>query len=123
MNPFRSLPHPAKGLEPVKEVYLEKLMDLTIIENLSFTLVKMLNPVETRVPDLLRKTLLYLATLYVSHKCTRSLLSADILLKRVRHKLYTALSHPLMGSLVVYPKNQVSTSIFIKEEVAERRMM
>jgi hypothetical protein len=52
MNPFRSLPDPAKGLKPVKEMYLEELMDLVVVIKLSTTLLKMLNPVETRVLNL-----------------------------------------------------------------------
>jgi hypothetical protein len=92
MNPFRSLPYPAKGFKPVKEMYLEELMDLVVVVKQSTTLLKMLNPVEACILDLWRKTLLYSTILYVSHKRTRSLLSANILLERGRHKSYTALS-------------------------------
>lgn len=55
-------------------------MDFVVIVKLSITLLEMLNPVETCVPDLWRKTLLYSSTLYISHECSRSLLSADVLL-------------------------------------------
>jgi hypothetical protein len=75
----------------VKEMYLEKLIDFVAVAKLSATLLKMLNPVETCVPDLWRKTILYSTTLYVCHKCTRSLLSANILPERVRHKPDTAI--------------------------------
>jgi hypothetical protein len=62
----------------VKEMHFEELMDFVIIARLNITLLKMLNPVEACVPDLWRKTLLYSTTLYVSHKCSRSHLSANI---------------------------------------------
>ena len=91
MNSFRDLPNPPKGLKPVKKMLLQELMYLVVIVKLSITLLEMLNPVETCVPDVWRKTLLYATTLYVSDKCTRSFLSADILLKRCGHKLYTAI--------------------------------
>ena len=50
------------------------------------TFLKMVNLVEARVLKLWRKTLCYLNMLYLNYKCTRSLLSTNILLKRVRHK-------------------------------------
>lgn len=43
-NPFYSLPHPAKGLKTVKEIYLKEPMDLVIIVKVNITLLKMLNP-------------------------------------------------------------------------------
>jgi hypothetical protein len=49
MNPFRSLPHLAKSLKPVKEMYLEELMDVVVVTKLSTTLLEMLNLVETCV--------------------------------------------------------------------------
>ena len=67
-------------------MYLEELIDLIVVVKLSTALLEMLNPVETCVFGLWRKTLLYSATLYVSYKCSRSLLSANILLKRSRKK-------------------------------------
>jgi hypothetical protein len=73
-------------------MYLEELVDLVIVAKLSITLLEMLNLVETCVPDLWKKTLLDLTTLYISNKCTRSFLSTDILLKRYKHKLHTAIS-------------------------------
>jgi hypothetical protein len=66
----------------VKEVYLEELMDLVVVVKLSTALLKMLNPVETGILDLWRKTLLSSTTPYVSYKCTKSLLSANISLER-----------------------------------------
>jgi hypothetical protein len=50
-------------------MYLEELIDVVLVAKLCTALLKMLNPVETRVLDLWRKTLLYSTTLYVSHKC------------------------------------------------------
>jgi hypothetical protein len=88
----------------VKEIYLEELMDLVIVVKLSITLLKMLNPVKTCVLDLCRKILLYSTTLYVSDKCTRGLMFADILLKIFRHKQYTAITYRLMCLLLVYPE-------------------
>ena len=82
-NPFWSLLYLAKGFKLVKEMLLQELIDLVVVVKLSTTLLKMLNPVETCVPDLWRKTLLYPIALYVSHKYTVSLLSANILLERV----------------------------------------
>jgi hypothetical protein len=35
----------------VKEMYLEELMDLVVVTKLGITLLEMLNPVETYVPD------------------------------------------------------------------------
>jgi hypothetical protein len=103
----------------VKEMYLEELMDVVVVVKLSTALLKMLNPVETRVLDLWRKTLLYSTMLYVSHKCTRSLLSANILLERVRHKPDTVIGQCLMRLLLVYPEVRIGTSVFAKEEVAK----
>jgi hypothetical protein len=76
----------------VKKMYLEELMDLAVVVKLSIAFLEMMNPVEACVPDLWRKALLYSTTLYVSHKRTGSLLSANILLERYRHKLYTVIS-------------------------------
>ena len=58
-------------------------MDVVIAVKPSAALKKMLNPVETRILDLWRKTLFYSTAFYVSHKCTGSLLSANILPQRV----------------------------------------
>ena len=73
-------------------MYLKELIDFVVVVNLSTTLLKMLNPVETCIPDLLRKTLLYSTTLYLSHKCTRVLLSAYILLETLLYKPDTDIS-------------------------------
>jgi len=43
---------------PDSKMYLEELIDFAVITKLDATLLKMLNPVETCVPDLWRKTLL-----------------------------------------------------------------
>ena len=52
MNPFRNLPHPSKGLKPVKEMLLQELMYLIVVAKLCAALLEMLNPVEACVPDL-----------------------------------------------------------------------
>ena len=94
-------------------------MDLVVIVKLSITLLEMLNPVETCVPDLWRKTLLYLTTLYVNYKCTRSLLSANILLEKVRHKLDTVIGQRLMYLPFVDSEFRITAPIFVKQEVAK----
>ncbi len=65
----------------MKEMLFEELMDFVIVAKLNITVLKMLNPVETCVPDLWRKKLLDSTTLYARHKCTGSLLSANVLLE------------------------------------------
>jgi len=62
-------------------MYLEELIDLVVVAKLSITFLEMLNLVETCVPNLRKKTLLYFSTLYINNKCTGGILSADILLK------------------------------------------
>jgi hypothetical protein len=64
-------------------MYLEELMDLTIIVKLRITSLKMMSPVKTCIPDLGRNILIYLTTLYASNKRSRSLLLANILRKGV----------------------------------------
>jgi hypothetical protein len=103
----------------VKEMYLEELIHLVVVMKLSTAPLEMLNPVETCIPDLWRKTILYSTTLYVSHKCTGSLLSANILLERVRQELYTAIGYRLMRPLFVHPEAQASGPIFVEKEVAK----
>jgi hypothetical protein len=76
----------------VKKIYLEELIDIVVVLKLGTTLLKMLNPVETCILDLWRKALLYSTTLYISYKCAGTLLPANILLERVRHKLDTVIS-------------------------------
>ena len=76
----------------MKEMYTEELIDVVVIVKLSTSLLEMQSPVETGVPNLLRKTLLYLITVYFSDKRTWSLLSTDILLERCKHKLYIVIS-------------------------------
>jgi len=68
MNPFGDPPHPAQRLEPVKEILLQELIYLVIVLKLSTALLKMLNPVETGILNLRRKTSLYLAAFNVSHE-------------------------------------------------------
>lgn len=72
-------------------MYLEELIDLVAVTKLSITLLEMLNLVETCVVNLWDKTLLW-AVLYSSHKLARSLLFANISLKRVRHRPDTVIS-------------------------------
>jgi len=103
----------------VKEIYLEELMDLVVVVKLSITLLKTMNPMETCVPDLWRKILLYSTTLYVSHKCTGSHLSANILLERVRHNPDTVIGQRLMRLPLVYPEVYIAASTFVEKEVAE----
>ena len=52
MNSFREHFHPPKCLKPMEKMVLQELMYLAVIIKLSFTLLKMANPVETRVLDL-----------------------------------------------------------------------
>ena len=63
-------------------------MDSVVITKPGTTLLKMLDPVETCILNLRRKTLLHLTVLDISHKCTGSVQVTDILLERVRHKPY-----------------------------------
>jgi hypothetical protein len=64
---------------------LEELMDVVVVVELSATILKMLNPVETCVTDLRRKTLLYLTFLNTSNTCTRESNTAYISFERSRH--------------------------------------
>jgi hypothetical protein len=98
----------------VKEIFLEELMNAVVVVKLSTTLPKMLNLRDTCVPSLRRRTLLYLTTLYVSHKCTRSLLSADIWRERVRHKPDTIIGQRLMRLPLVDPRISVTAPIFVE---------
>ena len=72
MNPFRHLPHPPKSLKPVKEMLLQELMHLVVIVKLSTAFLKMLDPIETCILDLGRKTVLNSTALDVGYKHTRS---------------------------------------------------
>jgi hypothetical protein len=70
MNPFRDLPHPAQRLKPVKKIFLQKLMDLIVIVELFTTLLKMLDPVETYVLELRKKSFIHSTALHISHEYT-----------------------------------------------------
>jgi len=60
MNSFRNLPHPSKGLEPVKKMLLQELMYLVVVAKVRAALLEMLDPVETCILNLRWKILLYL---------------------------------------------------------------
>lgn len=68
MNPFRNLPHPSKSFKLVKEIILQELMYLIVIAELSITLLKMFDLVETGILKFRGKILLYLTSLNVSRK-------------------------------------------------------
>jgi hypothetical protein len=68
-------------------IYLEELIDLVIIVKLSITLLKILNPVETYIPDLWRKILLYSSIFNISNKRIRESNTTDIFYKRSQYKL------------------------------------
>lgn len=72
MDPFGGFPYLTKGLKPVKEMNLEKVVDLVVIVKLSITFLKMPNPVEACAPNLGRKTLLHSSACNVCHKHARS---------------------------------------------------
>jgi len=56
-------------------------MDIIVVVKLSVALLKMLNPVETRILDLWRNALSHSTTVNISHKHTRVTQVADILLE------------------------------------------
>jgi len=76
----------------MEQMNLQELIGLIIVVELFTTLLKMLNLVETSVLDFWGQTLLYSTACYISNKHSRSVHATDVLLKRGRHKLYTALS-------------------------------
>ena len=82
MNPFRNLPHPSKGLKPVKEMLLQELIYLIVVTKLYTALLEMLNPIETSILNPRRKTTLNLTALSISYKHTRSVQVTDVLLQR-----------------------------------------
>jgi hypothetical protein len=63
----------------MKEMHLQKLVDLVVVIDLSTTLLKMLHLVETCILNLWRKGLLYLTPLHISQKDARSIQATDIL--------------------------------------------
>ena len=65
----------------MKEMLLEELIHLVVVVKLSATLLKMLDPVETCILNLRRKTALNSTTLDVSYKYTRSIQATDVLLQ------------------------------------------
>ena len=85
-------------------MYLEELMDLVVIVKQSTALLDMLNPVQTCIFDPWGKKLLKPAVLYTRNKYPRSIHTTDVLLKRARHKPYTATSYCPMCLLFVHPE-------------------
>ena len=73
MDPFRDLSHPSEGLKPVKQMLLQEFVYLVIVAKLSTALLKMLDPVETCILNLQRKTLLYATAVNVDCKRPRSI--------------------------------------------------
>jgi hypothetical protein len=61
---------------------LEELMDFVVVAKLSTTLLKMLDPVETRVLNLRRKTLLHLTAVNIGYKDSGGAHATDVLLER-----------------------------------------
>lgn len=82
MNSFGSLSSQTKGLDPVKKMLLQELMHLLIVVKLSTALLKMLDPVETCVLNLRRKTALNSTAIDIGYKHTRSVQATDVLLQR-----------------------------------------
>jgi len=70
MNPFRDLPHPSQGLKPMKEMRLQKPMDLVVIIQPSTALLEMLNPVVTCILNFRRKAFLHSTAVNISYKRT-----------------------------------------------------
>ena len=64
----------------MKEVYLEELMNLVVVRKLSAALLKMLDPVEARILEFKRKTVLNSTALNVGYKRPGSIQATDILL-------------------------------------------
>lgn len=68
MNAFGNLPHPSKGLKPVKEMLLQELMHLVLVTKLSAAFLKMLDLVETCVLHIKRTAPVNLTALDHGHK-------------------------------------------------------
>jgi hypothetical protein len=91
MNSLRYLPDKTEGLKPMKKVFLQEFMNLTIISETSFAPPKMLNPVAARILKICRKTLLYLTTVHLTRGGVRSAQVTNISLKFFGHKPQAAL--------------------------------
>jgi hypothetical protein len=67
----------------MKQILLEESINFVDVEKLSTAFLKMLDPVQTYVPNLWRKPFFHLAVLYIRYKLTRSAYVTDILLERI----------------------------------------
>jgi hypothetical protein len=103
----------------MKQVDLQKLVNLAVIMELHISLLKMLDPVETCILNFRRKALFHLATLDISCKHTRGAQATDISLKGRGHKPYTVLGQHPMCMHLVHPEVRISAAVFVKEEVAK----
>ncbi len=70
MDSFRDFLHPTKSLKPVKKMLLQELMHLAIVTKPTSAFLKMLEPVETCILNLKRKTALNSTALNFSYKRT-----------------------------------------------------
>jgi len=106
----------------MKEMCLQKLMDLVIFMQLSTALSKVLHPIEACILKFGRDTLFYSLFSDISYEYARGSLATDILSERGRHELYTAPGQYAMRFLLIHPKVRISASILVQEEVAKGRM-
>ena len=68
MDAIRHLSDQAKSFKPVKEVMLEKSMNLIVVTELRITLPKMIHPVTACILDIQWNTALRLQTPHLAYK-------------------------------------------------------
>jgi hypothetical protein len=78
MYSFWDLPHPSKGLKPVKKMFLQEAMHLVIVPKLTATPLQVLGPVKTSVLHFGRKTALSQTAFNVGCKHAGSIHATDV---------------------------------------------
>jgi hypothetical protein len=111
--------HQAESFEPVEKVLLEKGVELVIVIKLRTTPLKMLDPVETCILSLWRKTFLNSTAVDLAREGTWSVQTTDISFETCAHKLQAVPGQCCMCHLLIYPEVLITASLFVEEEVAE----
>lgn len=87
--------------------------------------LEMIDPVATRILQLVRQANDDLALLYFASEYAGLRKAADVLPKAVipRHELKTVIRQLLVCAALVYPETVVAASLFVEQKVAERWVM
>jgi hypothetical protein len=106
-------------------VLLEKQVRRVSVDDVLLTLLKMTNPVATRILQLRWQVAVNRLSINLSSQNSRTREIAHVLSKAARccHELKAATRQLLAGALLIYIEPVVAASLSIKQKVTERRVM